>query len=72
MYMGAWVPNKSGIDRAIHKEFHVGPHIMIITPHQEELQSFNRDGSNGMPYVTHLPNQTDLFLVIPVHEWRDE
>jgi hypothetical protein len=72
MYMGAWVPNKSGSDRAIHKEFHVGPHIMIITPHQEELQSFNRDGSNGMPYVTHLPNQTDLFLVIPVHEWRDE
>jgi len=72
MYMGAWVPNKSGSDRTIHQEFHVGPHIMIITPHQEELQSFNRDGSNGMPYVTHLPNQTDLFLVIPVHEWRDE
>src|SRR5262249_26527458 len=37
MYMGAWVANKSGADSATNKEFHVGPHIMIITPHQEEL-----------------------------------
>jgi hypothetical protein len=68
MYGGAWVPNKSGAAGA-SKEFHVGPHIMIVTPNQDELKSMNRDGTTGMPYVTHLPNQTDLFLVIPVREW---
>src|SRR5215467_15946621 len=45
MYIGAWVPNKSG--QSSNKEFHVGPHIMIVTPHQDELQAYNRDGSNG-------------------------
>ncbi len=48
------------------------PHIMIITPHQDELQSMNRDGSTGMPYVAHLPNQTDVFLVMPIREWSDK
>ena len=40
--------------------------------------SFNKSGregvhldSNGMPYVTHLPNGTDLFLVIPVRQWHE-
>jgi hypothetical protein len=69
MYGGAWIANKSGSDAGTLKEFHVGPHIMIITPHQEELRSLNRDGSNGMPYVAHLPNQTDVFLVVPIREW---
>jgi hypothetical protein len=68
MYGGAWVPNNPGAAGAA-KEFHVGPHIMIVTPNQDELKSMNRDGTTGMPYVTHLPNQTDLFLVIPVREW---
>jgi hypothetical protein len=71
MYVGAWVPNKSGGDSATQKEFHVGPHIMIITPHQDELQTLNRDGSSGMPYVAHLPNQTDVFLVLPVRQWGE-
>jgi hypothetical protein len=62
MYVGAWVPNL---------DFHLGPHIMIVSPHenQKELQSFSHDGSNGMPYVAHLPNGTDLFLVMPIREW---
>jgi hypothetical protein len=75
IYGGAWVPNKLGQGgSAKTEEFHVGPHIMIVSPHQDpkELQLFNRDGSNGMPYVTHLPHGTDLFLVMPVGEWDDK
>ena len=74
MYVGAWVPNTSGKDaRPKGDEFHVGPHIMIVSPHenQKELQSFSRDGSNGMPYVAHLPNGTDLYLVMPFRQWDD-
>jgi hypothetical protein len=66
MYMGAV--------RRFHpgdQEFHVGPHLMIVSPHQEEFQHFSRDGSNGMPYVTHLPNRTELFLVVPVRQWNE-
>jgi hypothetical protein len=64
MYMGAWVPNLSG--KTAGKEFHVGSHIMVVSPHPDELQGFNRDGSNGMSYVTHLPGGDQLFLVIPI------
>jgi hypothetical protein len=45
---------------------------MIIGPHQDELQGFNRDGSNGMPCVTHLPNRTELFLVMPIRQWDEQ
>ena len=75
MYVGAWVPNKSGKDSvAKTDEFHVGPHIMIVSPHenQKELQSFSRDGSSGMPYVAHLPNGTDLYLVMPFRQWDEK
>jgi hypothetical protein len=71
MYVGAWVPNKSGDAKTPRGEdFHVGPHIMIVSPHenQKELQSFSHDGSDGMPYVAHLPGRTDLYLVIPYHQ----
>jgi hypothetical protein len=51
MYVGAWVPNRSG--KTTENEFHVGPHIMVVSPHPDVLQDFNRDGSNGMSYVTH-------------------
>jgi hypothetical protein len=74
MYAGAWVPNKSAEDHgSTTSEFHVGPHIMIISPHrnQQELRVLSHDGSNGMPYVTQLPNGTDLFLVIPVRQWDE-
>jgi hypothetical protein len=68
MYVGAWVPNKSG--NGSSKEFHVGPHIMIVSPHefQSELQPLSHDGSNGMPYVAHLPKGTDLYLVLPCRQ----
>ena len=64
MFMGQWVPGASG------GEFHVGPHIMVVAPHQEELQGFTRGGLNGT-YIIHLPgpDQTDKwFLVIPIRE----
>jgi hypothetical protein len=64
MFMGQWVPGASG------GEFHVGPHIMVVTPHQEDLQGFTRGGRNGT-YIIHLPgaDQADKwFLVIPVHK----
>jgi hypothetical protein len=65
MYVGAWVKSASGQD------FHVGPHMMVVSPHQDDFQGFNRDGSNGMPYVAHLPNRTELYLVIPIRQWDD-
>jgi len=36
------------------------------------IQGFNRDPSNGMPYVTHLPNHTELYLVMPVRQWNEQ
>jgi len=63
MYVGAWVESPKG-----GEEFHVGPHLMIVSPNQDEFQGFNRDASNGMPYVTHLPNRTELYLVMPVRQ----
>ena len=73
MYVGAWVPNKSGSGSG-SSEFHVGPHIMIVSPHenQKELQQISHDGSNGMPYVAHLPNRTELYLVMPVRQWDEQ
>jgi hypothetical protein len=72
MYNGAWVPNKSGKGRG--GEFRVGPHIMIVVPHQfqDELRPLSHDGSNGMPYVAHLPNGTDLYLVLPIRQWDEQ
>jgi hypothetical protein len=63
MYLGAWAQS-----RKAGEEFHVGPHLMIVSPHQDDFQGLNRDASNGMPYVTHLPNRTDLYLVMPVRQ----
>ena len=71
MYAGAWVPNKSTDPKTPKGEdFHVGPHIMIVSPHrnQSELQALSHDGSNGMPYVAHLPNGEDLYLVLPYRQ----
>jgi hypothetical protein len=64
MFMGQWVPG------AVGGEFHVGPHIMLVTPHPQDLQGFTRGGWNGT-YIIHLPgaDQADKwFLVIPVHQ----
>jgi len=70
MYGGFWVPNKSHA-MGSGNEFHVGPHIMIIGLDQKILQTLNHDGSNGEPYVNHLPSRSELYLVIPVREWED-
>ena len=67
MYLGAW---KSAKGSSGH-DFHVGPHLMVVGPHPEEFQGLNRDATNGMPYVTHLPNRTELFLVMPVRQWDE-
>ena len=64
MYMGQWVPGASG------GEFHVGAHIMVVTPHPDDLQGFTHGGWNGT-YIIHLPgaDQADKwFLVIPIHQ----
>jgi hypothetical protein len=37
MYVGAWVPNKSG-KGPDKDEFHVGPHIMIVSPHENQKE----------------------------------
>ncbi len=73
MYVGAWVPNKSA-KGSNENEFHVGPHIMIVSPHdnQKELQSISHDGSTGMPYVAHLPHGEDLYLVLPFRQWDEK
>ncbi len=70
MYGGFWVPNKSHA-RGSGNEFHVGPHIMIIGLDQKIMQTLKHDGSNGEPYVNHLPGRSELFLVIPIREWND-
>lgn len=43
---------------------------MIVSPHenQKELESFSHDGSDGMPYVAHLPHGKDLYLVMPFQQ----
>ena len=68
MYLGLWKFAKDGTSG---HDFHVGPHLMIVGPHLDDFQGFNRDPSNGMPYVTHLPNRTELFLVMPVRQWNE-
>lgn len=75
MYAGAWVPNMSGTKTdSKSDEFQVGPHIMIVSPHQyqDELRPLSDDGSNGMPYVAHLPSGKDLYLVMPFRQWDDK
>jgi hypothetical protein len=69
MYVGAWVKAVKGA--SVDHEFRVGPHLMVVGPHQDEFKGFNRDGSSGMPYVTHLPNRTELFLVMPIRQWDE-
>jgi hypothetical protein len=67
MYFGAWQSK----DGSAGHQFHVGPHLMIVSPHQDGFQGFNRDPSNGMPYVAHLPHRTELYLVMPVRQWDE-
>ncbi len=70
MYGGFWVPNKAHAIGSAN-EFHVGPHIMIIGPDQKMLRALNQDGSKGEPYVNHLSDHAELFLVIPIRQWDE-
>ena len=67
MYFGAWQSK----DGSSGHEFHVGPHLMIVSPHQDDFQGINRDPSIGMPYVAHLPHRTEPYLVMPVRQWNE-
>ena len=69
MYQGKFVPNKS--HQTPGREFHVGPHIMVVVPHkdQAELAAISRDGSNGQAYTNQVSNDADRYLVIPIREW---
>jgi hypothetical protein len=62
MYTGHTVPGAAG------GQFRVGAHIMLVSPHPEDLQGFTRYGWNGT-YVIHLPGSdqpSQWFLVIPI------
>jgi len=80
MYVGVWAKEADGFFLAGGekksgkggKEFHVGPHLMIVSPHQDDFQGLNRDASDGMPYVTHLSGRTELFLVMPIRQWNEQ
>ena len=73
MYQGKWVPNESGT-LTKGQEYHVGPHIMIVLPHdhQADLEMVNRDGSNGQPYTNQMSKDGDRYLVIPVSHWPEQ
>jgi hypothetical protein len=64
----------SGEAHTADHDFHVGPHIMIVSSHknQDELEKLSHHGSNGMPYVAHLPGPMDLYLVQPIQEWDEK
>ena len=70
MYTGKMLPNISHATGG-GKEFHVGPHIMLIGLDQKRMQALNQDGSNGEPYANHFPGHSELFLVIPIRAWDD-
>jgi len=65
MFSGAWVPDLHGTSPSADHTYHVGPHVMIITPHNEDLAKFNRDGSTGQIYVSHLPGHSELYMIMP-------
>jgi hypothetical protein len=68
MYTGAWVQDLHGTSHSEDHTYHVGPHVMIITPHNEDLAMFSHDGSDGQPYVAHLPSHSELYLVMPYQD----
>jgi hypothetical protein len=72
MYVGAWVPHQAAPTESPDKYFHVGPHIMVVSPDQDEMQAFTRDGASGMPYINHLPKRTEVFVVMPIRQWDEK
>jgi len=72
MFSGAWVPDLHGMSHSADHTYHVGPHVMIITPHNEDLASFDHDGSTGQIYVSHLPGHSELYLIMPFKDWAEQ
>ena len=72
MFSGAWVADLHGTSHSADHTYHVGPHAMIITPHNEDLAKFNRDGSTGQIYVSHLPGHSELYLIMPFKDWPQQ
>jgi hypothetical protein len=72
MFSGAWVPDLHGTSPSADHSYHLGPHAMIITPHNEDLAKFNRDGSTGQIYISHLPGHSELYLIIPFKDWPQQ
>jgi len=72
MFSGAWVPDRHGASHSPDHTYHVGPHVMIITPHNEDLAKFNRDGSTGQIYVSHLPGHSELYMIMPFKDWPQQ
>ena len=64
MYTGHTVPGASG------GQFRVGAHLMLVSPHPEDLQGFTRYGWWGA-YIIHLPGADQpgqWFLVLPLSQ----
>jgi hypothetical protein len=72
MFSGAWVSDLHGASHSPDHTYHVGPHVMIITPHNEDLEKFNRDGSTGQIYVSHLPGHAELYMIMPFKDWPQQ
>jgi hypothetical protein len=72
MFSGAWVPDLHGTSPSADHTYHVGPHAMIITLHNENLAKFNRDGSTGQIYISHLPGHSEFYLIIPYKDWPQQ
>ena len=71
MYAGAWVPHSTTEGKRPDQYFHVGPHIMIVTPNQSDLRAFTTNGAAGDVYINHLPGRSEMFLVIPIRGWNE-
>ena len=37
----------------------------LLRMHNEDLAKFNRDGSTGQTYVSHLPGHSELYMIMP-------
>jgi len=64
MYAGHTVPGASG------GQFRVGAHIMLVSPHPEDLQGFTHNGRWGT-YIIQLPGveqASQWFLVLPLSQ----
>jgi hypothetical protein len=64
MFTGHTVPGASG------GQFRVGAHIMLVTPHAEDLQGFSHNGQWGT-YIIKLPGveqASQYFLVLPLSQ----